>query len=47
MKNPGKTLTTDLVISKTKTNNLEQIKNLNLWGCELKDLSLLSQMPNL
>ena len=31
-KNIGKELTYDLIVSKTKSSNLESIKNLNLWG---------------
>lgn len=37
----GKPLTADLVFTKTKSNNLENIKNLNLWGNDLEDLSLI------
>ena len=43
----SKTLTLDLVFNKTKSDNLHNIKNLNLWGNELEDLSLIQQMPNL
>ncbi len=43
----GKTLTLDLVFNKTKSDNLQSIKNLNLWGNELEDLSLIEKMPNL
>ena len=31
----GKPLTVDLIVSKTKTDNLNNIKNLNLWGNDL------------
>ena len=40
-KNIGKELTYELIVSKTKANNLESIKNLNLWGNELENLSIL------
>jgi cilla- and flagella-associated protein len=43
----NKILTPDLILQRTKTDNLFSIKNLNLWGNELEDLSLLSKMPNL
>jgi|LakMenE18May11ns_1017448.scaffolds.fasta_scaffold8258882_1 hypothetical protein len=43
----GKPLTADLVFNKTKSDSLGNIKNLNLWGCELEDLSLIEKMPNL
>lgn len=32
----GKPLTAQLVASKTKSDNLHNIKNLNLWGNELE-----------
>jgi cilla- and flagella-associated protein len=35
------------VFNKTKSDNLNNIKNLNLWGNELEDLSLVEKMPNL
>ena len=31
----GKPLTLELVLTKTKADNLANIKNLNLWGNEL------------
>ncbi len=34
-------------MNKTKCDNLNSIKNLNLWGNDLDDLSLLRSMPNL
>ena len=37
----GKPLTMDLVFTKTKSDNLSNIKNLNLWGNELEDLKLV------
>jgi len=43
----GKALTTELVFNKTKSDNLSNIKNLNLWGNELEDLRLIEKMPNL
>lgn len=46
-KNVGKSLTADLVFTKTKSNSLDNIKNLNLWGNDLEDLSLIDKMPNL
>lgn len=42
-----KTLTHELVVSKTRCDNLILLKNLNLWGNDLYDLKLLRQMPNL
>ena len=43
----GKPLTLELVFNKTKSDNLNNIKNLNLWGNELEDLQLIERMPNL
>lgn len=46
-KSVGKPLTADLVFTKTKSDSLHNIKNLNLWGNDLEDLSLIQKMPNL
>ena len=43
----GKSLTLELVFNKTISDNLNNIKNLNLWGNELEDLQLIEKMPNL
>lgn len=43
----NKKLTLQLVHNKTKCDNLYSIRNLNLWGNELKDISLISEMVNL
>ena len=40
-------LTPDLILQKCKTDNLAAIKNLNLWGSKLEDISALSEVPNL
>ena len=42
-----KSLTAELVLSKCKCEKLTQIKNLNLWGRELEDISTLKDMLNL
>jgi len=42
----GKPLTAELVIARSKTDNLYLVKNLNLWGNDLEDIRLLRQMPN-
>jgi hypothetical protein len=36
-----------LVLSKTRLENLNEVRNLNLWGNELTDVTLLSSLPNL
>lgn len=43
----SKSLTIELVNSKCKTDNLSLIKNLNFWGGNLVDVSLVNSMPNL
>jgi Leucine-rich repeat (LRR) protein len=43
----GKALTLELVHMKTKTNRLDTIKNLNLWGNDLEDISIVNQMQAL
>ena len=41
-----KTLTAELIIQRTKTNKFDKIKNLNLWGNELEDVSIIKELPN-
>lgn len=43
----SKVLTGDLVLLRTKASNLDQIKNLNLWGNDIEDVSILKDMPNI
>ena len=43
----GKTLTPDVIQSKCKTDKLSNIKNLNLWGNDLDDISIIKEMPNI
>ena len=43
----AKPLTEDLILMRTKAGNLELIKNLNLWGNEIDDVSVLKEMPNI
>ena len=40
-------LTLELIIKRVKNSKLDQIKALNLWGKDLEDISILSQLPNL
>ena len=44
--NSGKTMTAELVFSKHKADKLSSIKNLNLWGHELSDVSMMWELPN-
>ena len=40
-------LTEALILQKTKLENLDAVKNLNLWGSDLTEVSLLSRLRNL
>jgi hypothetical protein len=39
-------LSENTVLQKTRVDNLKHVKNLNLWGNDLQDVSLLRDMPN-
>lgn len=43
----GKTLTLESVFLKSKTDKINSIVKLNLWGSDLEDISCLSNIPNL
>lgn len=40
-------LTRDLIISRTRTEQIHILKKFNIWGRNLKELSILSEMPQL
>ena len=40
-------LTKEIIINRVGTDKLDSIKSLNLWGNNLDDISLLSEMPSL
>eukprot|EP00798_Chlamydomonas_sp_ICE-L_P003097 gene3097-13111_t len=40
-------LSENIVRGKTRLQNLEEVRNLNLWGQDLSDVSILQKMPNL
>lgn len=42
----GKPLTQDLVLLRSKADRLENVRNLNLWGNDIDDVSILKDMPN-
>lgn len=42
----SKALTKEFIISKCNTDKLSEIKNLNMWGNELDDLSVIKELPN-
>ena len=43
----SKKLTRELIAQKAKSDRLESIKKLNLWGSNLEDISIISEMPSL
>ena len=40
-------LTKEIVVDKCKKKDFAEIKNINLWGSDLDDVSLLRQLPNI
>ena len=40
-------LTPDFILQKCKNDRLSSIKNLNLWGNKLEDISVLAEVPNM
>jgi len=42
----GKPLTQDLVLLRSKADRLDNVKNLNLWGNDIDDVSILKDMGN-
>lgn len=40
-------LTKEIVLEKCKKQNFNDIKNINLWGSDLDDVSLIRQLSNL
>lgn len=43
----GKPLSPDLIMMRSKCDRLDMVKNLNLWGNDISDVSVLSSLPNL
>lgn len=39
-------LTKELILSKCKVQNLDEVRNLNLWGSELDDISIIKELKN-
>ena len=39
-------LSETLVLAKTRADNLKSVRNLNMWGNELDDVSILARLPN-
>ncbi|XP_029930554.1 cilia and flagella associated protein 410 [Myripristis murdjan] len=40
-------LTRKLVLAKAKASDLDSVKKLNCWGCNLTDICIFSQIPNI
>ena len=40
-------LTPDFILQKCKNDRLSSIKNLNLWGNKLEDITTLADVPNM
>lgn len=40
-------LTEEQLLKKSKASSLDEIKNLNLWGQKLEDISIVSKLPNI
>jgi hypothetical protein len=45
--NENGVLNEDMVFSKTRTTSLKEITQFNAWGCELRDVSIVSKMSSL
>ena len=43
----SKKLTIDFILFRVKNSRLDQVKTLNLWGSDLGDISILSDLPAL
>ena len=41
------TLTRESILAKYKVENLEEIKNLNLWGNDIENIEIIKDLPNL
>jgi hypothetical protein len=44
---PSKVLQDYMIFQRTKCQSLPDVLALNMWGCDLDDVSIISQMPNL
>jgi Leucine-rich repeat (LRR) protein len=42
----GKPLRPDLIIQRSKSDRLDMVKSLNLWGNDIEDVSILRELPN-
>ena len=40
-------LSRELIAQKVKSDRIESIRNLNLWGSNIEDISIIEEMPSL
>lgn len=40
-------LTEKAVLERSKAKSLNAVRNLNVWGCKLTDISMVANLPNL
>ena len=40
-------LTEEAVLRRSKANHLDVVHHLNVWGCQLTNISIVSRLPNL
>lgn len=40
-------LTERVVLDRSKAKSLTAVRNLNVWGCRLTDISMVTKLPNL
>ena len=40
-------LTEKVALERSKAKSLDAIRHLNVWGCQLTDISVVSDLPNL
>ncbi|GAB1600049.1 cilia- and flagella-associated protein 410-like isoform X2 [Argonauta hians] len=43
----GKTLTEEMVLKAANVKSLTDVERLNLWSCDLSDISVMTKLPNL
>lgn len=43
----GKELTLNMIIQRTRSDKFDSIKNLNVWGNDLDNISVIRELPNL
>ena len=41
-----KILTKEIIFAKYKVKNLEEIKNLNLWGSDIENIEIIKELHN-